>query len=130
MDVSVLEQMDDAQLVDLATKFNVKPDFMTSRDKIVYALRTFPNTDKCHDYVDVVQPEDIVAFRTSSYTVKSAKVIRRSTADKKLMLETSYGRQFVIDFDDVIWVNTNGYWPKWVYKLMKENENAEADNAE
>ena len=130
MDVSVLEQMDDSQLTDLATRFNVKSDFMVDRDKIIYALRTFPNTDKCHDYVDVVQPEDIVAFRTSNYTVKSAKVIRRSTTDKKLMLETSYGRQFVIDFDDVIWVNTNGYWPKWVYKLMKENENAEANNAE
>ena len=43
------------------------------------------------------------------------------------MLETKYGKQFFIDFEDVMWVNSNGYWPKWIYNLMKENENAEAE---
>ena len=129
MDVSVLATKSDDELISLANECGVKSDYMIDRDHIIYALRTFPN-NYCPDYVDIVQPEDIVAFRTDSYTVKSAKVVRRSTHDRKLLLETSYGRQFIIDFDDVIWVNTNGYWPKWVYKLMKENENAEANNAE
>lgn len=129
MDVSVLNDMSVDDLTKLATECNVKPGFMVDKEHMVYALRTFPN-NVCLDYVDIVQPEDIVAFRTSNYLVKSAKVVRRSTHDRKLLLETSYGRQFVISFDDVIWVNTNGYWPKWIYKLMKENENAEANHSE
>ncbi len=130
MDVSVLNKMSDQELTELATSFNVNQDFMVDRDHMVRALRTFPNNANCQRYVDVAQPEDIVAFRTSQYVVKSAKVIRKSTKDEKLMLETVYGRRYVVDYSDVLWVNTNGYWPKWIYNLMKENENAEADHAE
>ena len=126
MDVSVLEQMDDAQLTDIATKFNVKPDFMTSRDKLIKALMTFPENRNNEEYIEKVSVGDIIAFRTSNFSVKSAKVVRKSSADKKLLLETKYGKQFFIDFNDVLWVNTNGYWPKWIYNLMKEKQNAEA----
>ena len=129
MNVSVLNGMTDSELTDLASSLGVNDEYMVDRDHMIHALRTFPNDSRGKNYVDIIQPEDIVAFRTDQYTVKSAKVIRKSTHDRKLMLETSYGRQFVIDFDDVIWVNTNGYWPKWIYQLMKENENAEASNA-
>ena len=130
MDVSVLNNKSDSELLDLATSLGVNDNFLVDRDHMIRALRTFPNNSNCKGYVDVVQPEDIVAFRTDQYAVKSAKVIRKSTRDHKLMLETVYGRRYTVSYDDIIWVNTNGYWPKWVYLLMKENENAEADNAE
>lgn len=130
MEISVLDKMSDQQLKDLASSLKVKESFMVDRDHMIRALRTYPNNANCLNYVDVTQPEDIVAFRTDQYAVKSAKVIRKSTKDEKLMLETVYGRRYVVDFSDVLWVNTNGYWPKWIYNLMKENENAEADNAE
>ena len=125
MVVSKLMGLDDSGLQALALSKGVSYDEY-DRDFVINALATFPENDNVDKYVDSVQIGDIVAFRTSEYKVKSAKVVRRSTSDHKLMLETKYGRQFFIDFNDIVWVNTNGYWPKWVYNLMKENENAEA----
>ena len=104
MVVSKLMGLEDSDLQALALSKGISYDEY-DRDFVINALAT---------------------FRTSEYKVKSAKVVRRSTSDHKLMLETKYGRQFFIDFNDIVWVNTNGYWPKWVYNLMKENENAEA----
>lgn len=125
MVVSKLMGLEDSDLQALALSKGISYDEY-DRDFVINALATFPENDNVDKYVDSVQIGDIVAFRTSEYKVKSAKVVRRSTSDHKLMLETKYGRQFFIDFNDIVWVNTNGYWPKWVYNLMKENENAEA----
>lgn len=129
MVVEELYKMPDCELKKLADERGIEySEKFTSadRDFVIYALATFPKTDNVDKYVATISVGDIVAFRTSDYKVKSAKVVKKSTEDRKLMLETKYGKQFFIDFKDVVWVNSNGYWPKWIYSLMKENENAEA----
>lgn len=130
MVVDKLYELSDDELRKLADERGIEySDEFTSVDKdfVIYALATFPETDNTEKYVESISIGDIVAFRTKQYRVKSAKVVKKSTSDRKLMLETKYGKQFFIDFEDVLWVNSNGYWPKWIYNLMKENENAEAE---
>lgn len=61
----------------------------------------------------------LVAFRTESGKVKSAKIVNRSSKNRKLKLETAYGKQFVVDYEDVIWVRTNSRWPKGVFEMLK-----------
>lgn len=61
----------------------------------------------------------IVAFRLPNGKVKSAKIIKRSTPNRKLMVETSYGVQYVIKYDDVVWVRAGDRWPSGVYRLLK-----------
>lgn len=61
----------------------------------------------------------IVAFETEDGKVKSAKVINKSTKNKKLKAETSYGKIYIVPFDKVIWVKTGARWPRGVYNLLK-----------
>lgn len=76
-------------------------------------------------YIENVKIGTLVAFKSITGKVKSAKVVKRSTKNRKLKVETKYGAEFVISYDDVIWVRTNKRWPKGVYQLLKgvtENE--------
>lgn len=70
-------------------------------------------------YVEEAEIGTIVAFKLPGMKVKSAKITRRSTKNKKFKVETTYGTEFVIGFEDVIWVKTNKRWPKGVYNLLK-----------
>ena len=73
-------------------------------------------------YIEKVEIGTIVAFKLPGMKVKSAKVVRKSTKNRKFKVETTYGADFVISFDDVIWVKTNKRWPKGVYNLLKGKE--------
>lgn len=126
MVISKLQSMTDDELYDLSESKGI-PVEEFDREFAIEALATFPENDNIEKYMATIAVGDLVAFRTSSYKVKSAIVVRKSSSDEKLMLETKYGKQFFIGYEDVVWVNTNGYWPKWVYNLMKGNENAEAE---
>lgn len=67
----------------------------------------------------------IVAFKTEDGKCKSAQIINKSVKSRKLKLETAYGKQYVISYDDVIWVRTGARWPKGVYELLKGIKNGE-----
>ena len=67
----------------------------------------------------------IVAFRLPTGKVKAAKLMKRSTKKRLLKLETEYGAEFIVPFEDVIWVKTGRRWPRGIYNLLKgikENE--------
>ena len=66
-------------------------------------------------YVENVQIGTLVAFKSITGKIKSAKVVKRSSKNRRLKVETKYGAEFVIPYDDVIWVRTNKRWPKGVY---------------
>ena len=70
-------------------------------------------------YIENIEIGQIVAFRLSNGKVKSAKVINKSTKNRKLKLETDYGVEYIISYDDVVWVRTGKRWPRGVYKLLK-----------
>lgn len=77
------------------------------------------NMEQKMHYIENVDIGTIVAFRLSSGRVKSAKVVRKSTKNRKLKLETDYGAEYIISYDDVVWVRTGKRWPRGVYKLLK-----------
>lgn len=119
-----LEELSDDQLKELATKYSVScPEQFTKsdRDFVIYALETFPEPDNnaVADYIDEAVPGNLIAFRCNGYRVKSAKIIKKSSAENKLLVETKYGKRFLMPYDDVVWVNTTGHWPRWVYNLLK-----------
>lgn len=70
-------------------------------------------------YIESAEPGALVAFRLSNGKYKSAKVVKKSTKNRKLKVETSYGAEYIISFDDVIWVRTGKRWPSGVYRLLK-----------
>ena len=77
------------------------------------------NMEQKMSYIENIDIGTIVAFRLSNGKVKSAKVTRKSTKNRKLKLETDYGAEYIVSFDDIIWVRTGKRWPRGVYKLLK-----------
>ena len=70
-------------------------------------------------YIENIEIGTLVAFRLPNGKVKSAKVTRKSTKNRKLKLETDYGAEYIVSFDDIVWVRTGKRWPRGVYKLLK-----------
>lgn len=77
------------------------------------------NMEQKMHYIENIDIGTIVAFRLSNGKVKSAKVVKKSTKNRKLKLETDYGAEYIISYEDVIWVRTGKRWPRGVYKLLK-----------
>lgn len=99
----------------------------TVEEKTENVLTDTEREEKKKAYIENVKIGTLVAFKSITGKVKSAKVVKRSTKNRKLKVETKYGAEFVIPYDDVIWVRTNKRWPKGVYQLLKgvtENEEA------
>lgn len=76
-------------------------------------------------YVENAKVGSIVAFQLPSGKVISAAVTRKSSSGRKFMVETKYGAEHKISFDDVLWVRTNKRWPKGIYMLFKKNKKSE-----
>lgn len=70
-------------------------------------------------YLMNAQVGTLVAFKLSNGKVKSAKITKRSTSKRRFMLETNYGAEYIVPFEDVIWVRTSKKWPRGVYQLLK-----------
>lgn len=77
------------------------------------------NMEQKMSYIENIDIGTIIAFRLSNGKVKSAKVTRKSTKNRKLKVETDYGAEYIVSYDDVIWVRTGKRWPRGVYKLLK-----------
>ena len=70
-------------------------------------------------YIERAEVGALIAFKLSSGKVKSAKIINKSSKNRKLKLETEYGAIYVVPYEDVIWVRTGKRWPRGVYNLLK-----------
>lgn len=77
------------------------------------------NMEQKMSYIENIDIGTIVAFRLSNGKVKSAKVTRKSTKNRKLKLETDYGAEYIVSYEDIVWVRTGKRWPRGVYKLLK-----------
>ena len=60
----------------------------------------------------------IVAFLFDG-KCRSAKIIKKSTKNKIMLLQTSYGAEFKVPFDSIVWVKNGKRWPSGVYKMLK-----------
>ena len=70
-------------------------------------------------YIEQAAIGTIIAFRLPNGKVKSAKIIKKSTKNRRFMVETEYNAQYVVEYDNVVWVRTGDRWPRGVYKLLK-----------
>lgn len=95
-----------------------------------------PNNNDCDDidskrlsYIENAPVGTIVAFKIGT-KVKSAMIVNRSSGRKKLKLETAYGKVFVVDYSDILWVRTSKRWPKGIYQLFGKNKAVNTDGKE
>lgn len=72
-------------------------------------------------YIEAAAIGTIVAFKVPNTGVlKSAKIVNRSTKNRKLKLETAYKKQYVVRYEDIVWVRAGSRWPTGVLKALKE----------
>lgn len=72
-------------------------------------------------YIENAPIGAIVAFKMPGTGVlKSAKIVNRSTKNRKLKLETAYKKQIVVQYEDIVWVRAGARWPTGVLKALKE----------
>lgn len=75
------------------------------------------------EYVKRAALGTLVAFVVPNRTkVKSAKLIDKDNATCTATVETSYGQQYRINYDAVIWVKTGKRWARGVYEMLKKGE--------
>lgn len=98
-----------------------KKELVEALSEVVMESTKEANVQPKSEYIKTVAKGTIMAFRLPNGKVKSAKMIERSLRREQLKMETSYGRQFIISFNDVIWVKTGNRWPKGVFNLLKGN---------
>lgn len=64
----------------------------------------------------------LIAFYEPGTTkLNTAKITNRNKSKKLIKCETQYGKEFVISFENVVWVKTGSRWPKGIYNLLKGN---------
>lgn len=82
-------------------------------------------------YIEDAKVGTIVAFKLPNGKVISAAIVKKSTKGRKFLLETKYGVEHKVSFDDVLWVRTNNKrWPKGIYLLFKNKKMEVAENGE
>lgn len=62
----------------------------------------------------------IVAFKVNSSKdiYLTGKIIKRNCESKYLIAKTKKGKEYNVDFSNVIWVKTGKRWPKPVFNLL------------
>lgn len=92
-------------------------------DLIGKGLSDDERTARRMPYIEDAKPGMIVAFRLPDGGTKSAKVILKSTKNRKFKLETKYGAEFIVFYDDIVWVRYGKRWPRHIYSLLKGGKN-------
>lgn len=128
-------KLNKAELIDaiIASGVNVENNESVKDEKEIKGAVVKENAETVEDesastsgkecYLQNLELGTIVAITINAgKKVISAKVVKKSTTKKKLMCETSYGQQYIVDWEDVLWVKTGNRWPKGVYRLFSGND--------
>lgn len=115
VDANLPSANDECKIDDHADENNVEVENKVENESAGVKI----NMEQKMTYIENIDIGTIVAFRLSNGKVKSAKVARKSTKNRKLKLETDYGAEYIVSYDDIVWVRTGKRWPRGVYKLLK-----------
>lgn len=125
VEVEVVDHIDDGEQAD--TSGSEEKDSAKDADD---GLTPEERQERHIKFVEGAKVGTLVAFKVGPNKAKSAKIIKRSTKNRKFKVETAYGKEFIISFDDVIWVLTNKRWPKGVYNMLKGKVEKDEGTAE
>jgi hypothetical protein len=79
------------------------------------------------DYIDSIEVGTLIAFKMFKNEAKmySAKVTK--IGDTKLEVQTKNGKSYFILKSNVIWVNNNGRWPRFVMNAFRGLDEPKAE---
>lgn len=71
-------------------------------------------------YIDELEPGVLVAFYDNKGKPRTGKFVNRSSKKKIIKLVTEFGWEFIVPYENVLWIRFGNRWPKGVYKILKE----------
>ena len=132
MTKELLENKTVKELRNIAKAYSIKGRWDMNKSQLIDSIvsvsepknnEVIDNKPKsCSDkikYIEDVAIGTLVAFNCPDGKVRSAKVVKKSKARKMLKVVTEYKAEFIISYEDIIWVRTGKRWPKGVYNLLK-----------
>lgn len=71
-------------------------------------------------YVETVQLGTLVAFmEPETGKLNTAKVVAKNSKNRMLKLMTQYDAEFIVSYDNIVWVKTGVRWPRGIYNELK-----------
>lgn len=61
----------------------------------------------------------IAFYEPGTSKANTAKITNRNKKKGLIKCETQYGKEFIVPFDNIMWVKTGNRWPRGVYQLLK-----------
>lgn len=78
------------------------------------------------NYITNITIGTLVAFREENGKLNTAAVQNASFKREQLKLITQYGKEYIVPFENIVWVRTKKRWPMFVLRELKEKGNAYA----
>ena len=86
------------------------------KEKKAADIEQLPGTKK---YLENINVGTLVAFKEANGKLNTAAVQNVSFKRSQFKLVTQYGKEFIVSFDDIVWVRTTKRWPKFVLDILK-----------
>lgn len=85
-------------------------------------------------YIQTAQIGTLVAFVVSQQKgiYLSGKIIDRDNEKCIITVQTRKGTEYIVKFEDVLWVRTGKRWPRAIFELLfggKENHERKSESA-
>ena len=71
-------------------------------------------------YLQNIKIGTLVAFREHSGKLNTAAVQNVSFKRRQLRLVTQYDKEYIVSFEDVVWIRTKKRWPRFVLNELKQ----------
>lgn len=86
------------------------------------------------EYIEKAPLGTIVAFVDENGKARTAAICDKSLENKTLKVVTEFDREFIVPFENVLWVKNGTRFPRGVYNMLKgikeENKIAEQTSVE
>ena len=112
-----LESRSVEELLEIAKSFNLIGRSRMKKAVLIENIVSIEKERGRYKYIQNAKTGTIIAFKVTETKAFSGMVIQ--LYEDAFDVETKNGRRFNVPHDSVIWVKTNGRWPKAVYDALK-----------
>ena len=70
-------------------------------------------------YIEEAEVGALIAFYDEKGKPRTAALVNRSSARKVIKVVTEFGWEFIVPYDNVLWVRKGNRWPRGVYEILK-----------
>lgn len=104
----------DAIVVESETKNETVDELVEVKEEVVPWIMK----DRSH-LIEQAEAGTLIAFYDEKGKPRTAALVNRSSKNKVVKLVTEFEREFIVPYDNVIWIKKGNRWPRGVYNLLK-----------